>query len=71
MPLQTAQKVKICTGIYVQILPRGIEVCANGLVVVKITVAVRGKSGNKKAKINVKNPFDLLLSVNVTTDDLH
>jgi len=41
------QKVKICIGVYVQILPKGIEVRANGLIVVKITVAVRGKSGNK------------------------
>ena len=37
--------------------------CANGLIVVKITVAVGGKSGNETAKINVKNLFDLLLSV--------
>jgi len=33
--------------------------------------AVRGKCGNKTAKINVKNPFDLLLSVMVMTDNLH
>jgi len=38
---------------------------------VKITVAAGGKSGNKTAKINVKNLFDLLLSVSVMTDDLH
>jgi len=49
------QKVKICVGVYVQILPKGIEVCANGLIVVKITVTVSGKSGKKTAKINVKN----------------
>jgi len=50
--------VKICIGIYVQIFSKGNEVCANGLVVVKTTVAVRGKSGNKTAKINVKTlPF--------------
>jgi len=52
-------------------LPKGFEVCANGLIMVKITVAVEGKSGNKTAKMNVKNPFDLLLSVRVMTDDLH
>ena len=40
---------------YVEILPKGFNVCANGLIVVKITVAVGGKSGNKTAKINVKN----------------
>jgi len=51
------QKVKICVGVYVQILPKGFEVCANGLIVVKITVAVGGKSGNKTAKINVKKPL--------------
>jgi len=45
----------ICVGVYVRILPRGFEVRANGLIVVKITVAVGGKSGNKTAKINVKN----------------
>ena len=55
----------------VQILPKGFEVCAKGLIVVKITVAVGGKSGNKTAKINVKNLFDLLLSIRVMTDDLH
>jgi len=65
------QKVKICVGVYVQILPKVFEVCANGLIVVKITVAVGGKSGNKTAKINVINLFDLLLSVRVMTDDLH
>ena len=54
-----------------KILPKGFEVCANGLIVVKITVAVGGKSGNKRAKINVKNLFDLLLSVRVMIDDLH
>ena len=48
-----------------------IEVCANSLIVVKITVAVGGYSGNKTAKINVKNLFNLLLSVRVMTDDLH
>jgi len=51
--------MKICVGVYVQILPKGFEVCANGRIVVKITVAVGGKSGNKTAKINVKNLFDL------------
>ena len=40
--------MKICVGVYVQILPKGYEVCANGLIVVKITVAVGGKSGNKR-----------------------
>jgi len=45
------QKVKICVGVYVHILPKGFEVCANGFIVVKITVAVEGKSGNKTAKI--------------------
>ena len=39
--------MKICVGVYVQILPKGFKVCANGLIVVKITVAVGGKSGNK------------------------
>ena len=65
--------MKICVGVYVyvQILPKGFEVCANGLIVVKITVAVGCKSGNKTAKINVKNLFDLLLSIRVMTDDLH
>ena len=48
-----------------------IEVCANSLIVVKITVAVGNYSGNKTAKINVKNLFNLLLSVRVMTDDLH
>jgi len=48
------QKVKICVGVYAQILPKGFEVCANGLIVIKITLAVGGKSGNKTAKINVK-----------------
>ena len=48
-----------------------IEVCANSLIVVKITVAVGGYSGNKTANINVKNLFNLLLSVRVMTDDLH
>ena len=57
------QKVKIYVGVYVKILPKGFEVCANGLIVVKITVAVGGKSGNKTAKINVENLFNLLLSV--------
>ena len=71
MPLLTVQKVTICVGVYVQIFPKGFEVCANGLIVVKITVAVGGKSGNKTAKINVKNLFDLLLSIRVMTDDLH
>ena len=56
---------------YVQILPKGFEACANGLIVVKITVTVGGKSDNKTAKINVKNLVDLLLSVRVMTDDLH
>ena len=65
------QKVKICVGVYVQILPKGFEVCANGVIVVKITVAVGGKSGNKTAKINVKNLFCVLLSIRVMTDDLH
>jgi len=65
------QKVKICVGVSVQILPKGFVLCANGLIVVKITVTVGGKSGNKTAKINVKKPFDLLLSVRVMTDDLH
>ena len=46
--------------------PEGFEVCANGLIVVKITVAVGGKSGNKTAKINVKKFFDLLLSTRNT-----
>jgi len=46
-------------------------VCANGLIVVKMTVAFGGKSGNKTAKINVKNLFDLLHSVRVMTNDLH
>jgi len=64
-------KVKICVAVYVQILPKGFEVCANGLIVVKIIVAVEGKSGNKTAKINVKNLYNLLLSVRVVTDDLH
>ena len=64
-------KVKICVGVYVQILPKGFEVCANGLIVVKITVSVGGKSGNNTSKINVKNLIDLLLSVRVMTDDLH
>ena len=50
-------KVKIGIGVYVQILPKGVEVCANGLIVVKIAVAVGGKSANKTAKINVKNLF--------------
>jgi len=63
--------VKICVGVYVQILPKGFVVCANALIVVKITVAVEGKSGNKTAKINVKNLFGLLLSVRVMTDDLY
>jgi len=58
-------------GRHVQILPKGFEVRANGLIVVKITVAVGGKSGNETAKINVKNLFDLLLSVRVMTYDLH
>ena len=58
-------------SVYVQILRKGFEVCANGFIVVKITVAVGGKSGNKTAKINVNNLFDLLLSVRVMTDDLH
>jgi len=49
--------VKIGIGVYVQILPKGVEVCANGLIVVKIAVAVGGKSANKTAKINVKNLF--------------
>jgi len=49
--------VKICVRVYVQILPEGFEVCANGLIVVKIAVAVGGKSGNKTAKINVKKPL--------------
>jgi len=40
-----------------QILPKGFEVCANGLIVVKITVAFGGKSGNETAKINVKKPL--------------
>ena len=71
MPLLTVQKVKICIGIYVQILPNSFVVCANSLIVVKITVADGGKSGNKTAKINVKNLFDLLLSIRVMTDDLH
>ena len=71
LPLLTVQKVKICVDVYVQILPKRFEVCANGLIVVKITVAVGGKSGNKTAKINVKNLFDLLLSIKVMTDDLH
>ena len=65
------QKVKICVGVYVQILPKGFEVCANGLIVVKRTVAVGGKSGNKTANPQCKKPFDLLLSVRVMTDDLH
>ena len=65
------QKVKICVGVYIQILPKGSEVCANGLIVVQITVAVGDKSGNKTAKTNVKNLFDLLHSVRVMTDDLH
>ena len=39
LPLLTVQKVKICIVVYVQILPKGFEVCANGLIVVKITVA--------------------------------
>ena len=56
----------ICTNI-----AKSFEVCANGLIVVKITVAVEGKSGNKTANINVKNLFGLLLSVRVMTDDLH
>jgi len=63
--------VKICIGIYVQILPKKFEVCANGLIVIKITVADGGKSGNKTAEINVKNLFDLLLSIRVMTGDLH
>jgi len=46
--------MKICAGVYVQILPKGFEVCANGLIVLKITVVVGGKSGSKTAKINVK-----------------
>ena len=71
MPLLTVHIVKICVGVYVQILPNSFEVCANGLIVVKINVAVGGKSGNKTAKINVRNLFDLLLSVRVMTDDLH
>jgi len=50
------QKVKICVGVYVQILPKGFEVCANGLIMVKTNVAVGGKSGNKTAKINFKKP---------------
>ena len=41
---------EICVGVYVHILPRGFDVCANGLIVVKITVAVGGKSGNKTEK---------------------
>ena len=57
LPLLTVHKDKICVGLYVQILPKGFEVCANGLIVVKVTVAVGGKSGNKTAKINVKNLF--------------
>ena len=65
------QKVKICVGVYVQILPKGFEVCANALIVVKITVAVRGESANNTAKIFVKKLFDLLLGVRVMTDDLH
>ena len=69
--LLTVQKRKICVCIYVQILPKGFEVCANGLIVVNITVAVAGKSGNKTAKINVTNLFDLLLGIRVMTDDLH
>ena len=69
--LLTVQKVKICVGVYVQILPKRFKVCANGLIVVKITVAVGGKSGNKTAKINVKYLFDLLLGVRAMTDDLH
>jgi len=48
---------KLFFYINVQILPKGFEVCAYGLIVVKITVAVGGKSGNKTAKINVKKPF--------------
>ena len=64
-------KVKICVGVYVQILPKGFEVCANGLIVVKITVAFGGKSGNKTAKFTVKNLFDLLLSVWVMANDVH
>ena len=73
MPLLTVQRVEICVGVYVPILPKGFELCANGLIVVKIglTVAVGGKSGYKTAKINVKNLFDLLLSVRVMTDELH
>ena len=51
----------ICVDVYVQILPKGFKVCANGLIVVKIT----GKSGNETAKINVKKLIDLLLSVRV------
>ena len=47
--------MKICVGVYVQILPNGSKVCANGLIVVKITVAVGGKSGNKTVKINADN----------------
>ena len=66
MPLLTVQIVKICV-----ILQKGFEVCASGLIVVKITVAVGGKSGNKTTKINVKNLFELLLSVRVITNDLH
>ena len=55
----------ICTNI-----AKGFEVCANGLIVVKITVSVRGKSGNKIVKKNqCKKPFDLSLSVRVITDD--
>jgi len=49
--------VKICVGVYVQILPKGSEVYANGLIVAKITVAVGGRSDNKTAKINVKKPL--------------
>ena len=60
--------MKICVGVYVQILPKGFKVCANGLIVIKNNC---GKSGNKTAKINVKNLIDLLLSVRVMTDDLH
>jgi len=71
LPLLTVQKVKICVGIYVQTLPKSVAVCANDLIVVKITVAVGGKSGNKTAKINVNNLFDLLLSIRVMTNDLH
>jgi len=47
---------------------KGFEVCANGLIVVKITVA---NLAIKTAKINVKILIDLLLSVRVMTDDLH